>query len=218
MSTVFQEDRTIFITGSLYSVHISNFPTHVRNKNMFAVWMCCKLLFQISNIHDVIIIAFNVNCLSTGMFNGRRNSSECKSIGNNFSSRLETTCFQKKHQCRTTRIEGNAVFMSSISCHVDLGLGHNRFFTLSNVITIHSSSLHELKCSLLSLKRHRVRSLDVSSYYSSFVKKIRQENQTSMVRINDDITIDKYKMIISPFMSLFYTVMNFSPMTRREHI
>mmetsp|Transcript_2254 Transcript_2254/g.4159 ORF Transcript_2254/g.4159 Transcript_2254/m.4159 type:complete len:210 (+) Transcript_2254:924-1553(+) len=167
MSTVFQEDRTIFITGSLYSVHISNFPTHVRNKNMFAVWMCCKLLFQISNIHDVIIIAFNVNCLSTGMFNGRRNSSECKSIGNNFSSRLETTCFQKKHQCRTTRIEGNAVFMSSISCHVDLGLGHNRFFTLSNVITIHSSSLHELKCSLLSLKRHRVRSLDVSSYYSS---------------------------------------------------
>mmetsp|Transcript_8166 Transcript_8166/g.12032 ORF Transcript_8166/g.12032 Transcript_8166/m.12032 type:complete len:211 (+) Transcript_8166:1070-1702(+) len=167
MGAILKENSIVLLAGLGDGIHICYLTTHVGNENMFAVGVGGELFLQGLNIHNVIVIRLYVNSLSSGVLNGTWNSSKGKRVTDDLATVFESASLEEKHEGRTTRVESNTVLVSGIFCKLDLALGDSRFLSSLYVVTVHLSSLHELKSSLLSLKGDRIGGLDISGDDSS---------------------------------------------------
>mmetsp|Transcript_2618 Transcript_2618/g.6277 ORF Transcript_2618/g.6277 Transcript_2618/m.6277 type:complete len:254 (-) Transcript_2618:1-762(-) len=86
MSSIFQQNCVVFVAKVFDGIHVGQFSAHVRNQDVVAVGIFVQFLFQIDNVHNMVTIGFDVNSFSIGVFNGRRDGSECKSIRQNFAA------------------------------------------------------------------------------------------------------------------------------------
>mmetsp|Transcript_23933 Transcript_23933/g.39048 ORF Transcript_23933/g.39048 Transcript_23933/m.39048 type:complete len:217 (+) Transcript_23933:899-1549(+) len=170
VGTVLQKNGIILVTQHLDGVHVSKFSSHVRDQHMLAVRVFLKLLLQVNNINHMVSIGLHIHSLSIGMLNGRGHSSKGKGIGQNLATRLQPSGLQQQHQGRPTRVQPNTVLEASIVTDFFLTHGDNRLFTRGNVVSVESSSLHELKGCLLSFLRNRIRGLDISCDIGSVLK------------------------------------------------
>lgn len=63
MGAILEEDGIVLVTCSFDTIHVCDLSTHVRNKNVLAVGVFGKLLLQVGNIHDVVVVRFDVHSL-----------------------------------------------------------------------------------------------------------------------------------------------------------
>jgi hypothetical protein len=63
MGAILEQDSIVLIACSLDGIHVGNLSTHVGDKDVLAVRVGLELLGKVSNIHDVVVVGFNVNSL-----------------------------------------------------------------------------------------------------------------------------------------------------------
>ena len=63
MGAIFQQCDAVTITGGLDGVHVGHFTSHVRDETYLGVGVHDEFLFEVLNIHDVIVVRFDVDSL-----------------------------------------------------------------------------------------------------------------------------------------------------------
>mmetsp|Transcript_63037 Transcript_63037/g.153584 ORF Transcript_63037/g.153584 Transcript_63037/m.153584 type:complete len:237 (-) Transcript_63037:146-856(-) len=167
---VLQKDGIVLVAKVLDGGHVSELSTHVGDQDVLTVGVFLELLLQVYNVDDMVLVRFDVDGLSVGMFDSRRDGTEREGIGQDLSSRLESGCLEQEHQGRTARVKTDAVLESCVV--TDLLLAHRDDGLLSrgDVVTVQTTSLHEFQGFLLTFLWDRVRCLDITGNERPAVK------------------------------------------------
>lgn len=51
------------VTGVFDGVHVGYFPSHVGDEAELAVWVFYEFLLEVVDVHDVIVVGFNIDGL-----------------------------------------------------------------------------------------------------------------------------------------------------------
>mmetsp|Transcript_22635 Transcript_22635/g.34818 ORF Transcript_22635/g.34818 Transcript_22635/m.34818 type:complete len:313 (-) Transcript_22635:161-1099(-) len=162
VSAILKKGDAVLLADISNAIHISNLSTHVRDEAEFAVRVGGKLGLEVIRAHDVIVVGFNINGLSSGVLNCRRHSTESEGVGHDLITRLESSSLHHKHNGRTAGVEGNAVLMSSVINNLLFAEGDNRLVGRWHVVAVHSTRSHEFHSLFDSLLRNSIGCLDVT--------------------------------------------------------
>jgi len=180
VGAILEEDSIVLVAKLLNSGHVGNFTAHVRDKNVLAVGVLLELQLEVLKVDDHIHGGFDVNGLSTGVFDGARDGTEREGIANNLTTGLETGRLEQKHEGRTARVEADTVLVTSVLRDGQLGLTDGAFLGFLDVVAIETTAFHKVQSSLLTFDRDRVGGLNVTGDVGAVLQSVVQYEDGGM--------------------------------------